>query len=272
MAATPGQKAEESTSIQGHSDENFEIRGAQDEESMVESVSEIGGIALGAVALLVPGLGPVLTGGPMAGQAVGETVGHYLRAQMGADRQTEQAETTRESESTDAKSGAFFIAVDTYSDEEADYAANIMEQHGGKVTRMTVATEADRELPEVEVRYIPADAEVRYVARQEATDHELRPKTQEIPQSLQILHDLPNQQYLPLADTGYGTAQFPQFPRYPTEQNARPRRAQDGYALDPVAPLSPINWIDPNIGLGNYDLYDPATRAQDNSQPPDHLK
>ncbi|ARU62274.1 hypothetical protein CBW65_15585 [Tumebacillus avium] len=345
MASNPAQKTEETTSIQGQSGENFEIRGGLEEANMVESLSEIGGIALGAVAFLVPGLGPVLSGGPVAGLAVGDTVGHYMSAQMGLEREEEQGQQQSRQQQGQQSSrqnqpdaereqqGSFFLSVDTYSPQEADFASNIMEQHGGKVTRMTINEEES--VPEQEeVRYIPSDADTRYVAETDAP----RPKTQEIPSSLRILqdapkapaasineqHDLPDLQGIPVEpntqyvaqtdadiqyaaqsdaqqetaeqmtvtnDIGVGrqgiitqgqlysppeeqkrdddsqNAQFPQFPAFP--QNERTIPAQDGYELDPVAPLSPQNWIDPNIGLGNYDLYDPATRSRDNSQPPE---
>jgi hypothetical protein len=239
MAHSPLQQSEETTKVRRQEETDFEIRGAEEEARLVEGMSEIGGIALGTAAYLVPGLGPVLSGGPIAGQAAGDTIGHYLSAQMAEERGRKNG---REHEApaevlscSDDRQGAFFLAVDTYTEEEADYVTRILEQYGGKVTRMTVEDQTDAEPEEAEVRYVPADAETRYVA-------------------------------------GISDSQFPQFPCFPEIGSERILSAEDGYALDPVAPLSPQNWIDPNIGLGNYDLFDPATRTRDNSQPPDDLR
>ncbi|WP_132946256.1 hypothetical protein [Tumebacillus sp. BK434] len=297
MASNPAPKTEETTSIQGQAGDHFEIRGVQEEANMVEGLSEIGGIALGAAAYLVPGLGPVLSGGPVAGLAVGDTVGHYMSAQLAEERNDEQHRQERRPErpeqataSEEPPQGSFFLAVDTYTPAEADFASNIMEQHGGKVTRMPLSDEQESPQEEETVRYIPPDADIRYVAEQE----QVRLNTQEIPSSLSILpyapnvwsvpqHDLldlqgvlvePDTQYAAQTDAGipdadYQDTQFPHYPAFPEAQSERRIPAQDGYELDPVAPLSPQNWIDPNIGLGNYDLYDPAARTQDNSEPPE---
>ncbi|MCX7571575.1 hypothetical protein OS242_16625 [Tumebacillus sp. DT12] len=51
-------------------------------------------------------------------------------------------------------------------------------------------------------------------------------------------------------------------PQVTSEERRRSAR-RDGYTLDPLAPLSPQNFVDPNIGYGDFNLIDPLALSPD---------
>lgn len=52
------------------------------------------------------------------------------------------------------------------------------------------------------------------------------------------------------------------MPQVTSEERRRAAR-RDGYTLDPLAPLSPQNFVDPNIGYGDFNLIDPLALSPD---------
>ncbi len=267
MTSNPMQSAEETPNVSRENQE-YEIRDRAAEASMVENLSEIGGIALGTVAYLVPGLGPVLSGGPIVGKAVGDTVGYYLSSEMSevrderARRANRSQPARKKAADGECATGSFFLAVDTFTEEEADFVTNVMEQHGGKVSKMLLDPSGDDSPAEEEIRYVPPDAETRYIASAnrsgevclQSADH----------QALEIAR---SPESLPEDDTD---------DRLRVQESAseveadRATPAASGYDLDPITPLSPQGWIDPNIGLGSYDLRVPILQEQDDMAPPEN--
>ena len=174
-------------------------------DNPLDDVLQIGGIALGALAYLIPGMSPMITGGPAAGSAIGQTVGFYMESQMAdSDKWDEDFD-----ENEQKRHGPFFVWLDVRSDDEAQIVDRIVRQHGGT--------------PE----YIPIDDEPR---TQDEPDYTFDPPGDDIPDGYPQL-------------TGQAQRRIPHV---------------DGYDLDPLPPVSPQNYVDPNIGYGNFDLIDPA--------------
>ncbi|PWK11611.1 hypothetical protein [Tumebacillus permanentifrigoris] len=197
-------------------------------QTMISDLAEIGGVALGTVAYLYPGMSPILTGGPMAGDAIGQNIGSYMLAELGTNYSLEDEDQQRGSSTSGGQGGTWsragnfadqntsprnqsvFIAVDVHSEHEAMIVERIMLQYGGKPHRGT-SSEPDGGFPSYET--LPAN---------------------------------------PGVESHYSFAQpdstIPEEYRNP---------ALEGYPLDPIAPLSPQGFIDRNIGLGDYNLADP---------------
>ncbi|MBL0388027.1 hypothetical protein JJB07_15520 [Tumebacillus sp. ITR2] len=207
-------------------------------ETLMAEMAEIGGIALGTIAYLYPGMSPILTGGPIAGDAIGQSVGSYMLAEMGefeqaygledgpggtrlrGEAQEESTnhtnnEKTGTSSANRSGSESVFIAVDVYSEQEAMTAERIIMQYGGKPHRGT-SRDADGEFPSYE--------------------------------SLPANHGVES----PYSFGNVAPSNLPPEYRNP---------ATEGYDLEPIAPFSPQGWIDPNIGLGDTNLVDPQATA-----------
>lgn len=206
-----------------------DVEGYQNAEAQadttVQTVTELGGITLGTVATLVPGLGPVLTGGPVAGQAIGDAIGSYInsqRHQNGGEDDPFVNQRGRGARDTSAAS-MVIVMVDVNSEEEAERAAQIMAQH------------AERERPGTGV---------------DPTDHGVT----EIDDNSDV-SDVVDYSYYTAAPPGDDVEDG-----YPQETGRTVRRIpiDDGYQLDPLRPLSKQGWVDVNIGYGNLDLVDPS--------------
>lgn len=186
-------------------------------EMLLAELSEMGGVALGTLAYLYPGMSPILPGGPFTGDMVGQTVGSYMIADMEeedhpdggapAERRDEDRSADRQGE----RSESVFLTVEVHSEQEAMVAERIIVQHGGKTHRVTTNT-PDGDFPSYET--LPAN---------------------------------------PGLESLYAFAQETPSPLPAEYRNL----ATVGYPLDPISPLTPQGFIDPNIGLGDYNLANP---------------
>ncbi|MGB8955832.1 MAG: hypothetical protein WCC10_10700 [Tumebacillaceae bacterium] len=182
-------------------------------DNPLDDVMQVGGIALGTLAYLIPGMSPMITGGPAAGSAIGQTVGFYMESQMADSDKWDEAVDQDE----EKQRGPFFVWLDVRSDDEAQVVERIFRQHGG--------------IPE----HIPSED---VPGTQDEPDYTYDPPGDDIPDGSPQLA---------------GQAQR----RIPHE---------DGYDLDPIPPVSPQNFVDPNIGYGSYDLIDPAGVFKDDAK------
>ncbi|MGZ4134214.1 MAG: hypothetical protein ACXVC1_03080, partial [Tumebacillaceae bacterium] len=110
--------------------------------AIVDDLSEIGGIALGTVADLIPGMGPILSGGPVVGAIVGDVFGDYMvaRGHLNAERNA--------AGELAPDGGTVYVAVETTSEQEATEAEGIMRQHGGEPHRSMSGSRLDAEVGE----------------------------------------------------------------------------------------------------------------------------
>lgn len=115
-------------------------------DEIIGDLSEIGGIALGMIADLIPGMGPILSGGPVVGAIVGDVFGRYMVARGHLDEDSEAH--MRHA----LPVGTVYVAVAVASEEEAEEVERIMREHGGEPERsseMEDVTLANAELHEV---------------------------------------------------------------------------------------------------------------------------
>jgi hypothetical protein len=104
---------------------------------LLDDAAEIGGVAIGTISQLFPGFGPVLTGGPAAGAMVGDVFGDYLEARQ--HLQSDEEDLPRQNPNLPRYDRGVVpqhvVAVDVNNEEEARLATDIMQRHGGLVTR-----------------------------------------------------------------------------------------------------------------------------------------
>jgi len=205
--------------------------------TVVDELGEIGGISLGAAAYLVPGLSPVLVGGPIAGMAMGDAISSYVMGRMTADEQDPTSPTTRDKGKKEGQNGSerYFVVVDVDSDEEAAMASSIMQRHGAQSERATGNGNGNGD------RTNPTPAPERPRPRTDFVD------PCEVERYDRIV-DHPNTVEAPWDEQDEESPMTGIHAPY----------SQDGYTLAPIAPISPQGWIDANIGYGNYDIVDPS--------------
>jgi hypothetical protein len=208
-------------------------------DTVVDEIGEIGGITLGTAAYLIPGLSPVLVGGPIAGMAMGDAISAYILGGMDEDEDEDDLETRRETPYIPDRSGAgrngrerYFVIVDVDSEEEADLAASIMQRHSAKCVRQPrQQPEPDRQKPQTDFAD-PCEVE-RY------------DRMADYPNTLEAPWDQREPEGAPPATGIYHNPN------------------KDGYTLDPIAPFTPQGWIDVNVGFGSYDNVDPTGLTHD---------
>jgi hypothetical protein len=121
--------------------ENGRVTNEAENNSLLDEAVEMGGIALGAFAQVFPGFGPLMAGGPVVGARVGDVAGDYLEAstQRQADGDDNEDNTARQNPNlpryNPGVTPQYVIAVDVNSEEGARLAIDIMQRHGGLVTR-----------------------------------------------------------------------------------------------------------------------------------------
>ena len=92
--------------------------------------SAVGAGAAGAVALLMPGVGPVIAGGIWAALAGGATAGGVVGGMVGAIEATELGPEWETSYGEPLRAGKVLVAVHARDDEQARRAAGILEKEG----------------------------------------------------------------------------------------------------------------------------------------------
>lgn len=201
---------------------------------LVDEISDIGGISLGAAAYLIPGLSPVLVGGPLAGMAMGDAISAYVTSQMGPEAATPGTAQTTGTPDTN-RSDRYFVIVDVDSEAEANLAAGIIQRHGGQTERPADNPEQEPERPKPKTDFAdPCEVE-RY---DRVVDH---PNTVETP---------------------WDDRQPEGFPPI-TGDHHNP--LVDGYSMEPIRPISPQGWIDANIGYGDLNIVDPSPMTNDDN-------
>ncbi|HEU4965743.1 MAG TPA: hypothetical protein VFV52_18185 [Bacilli bacterium] len=218
--------------------------GAGEADDAVRTLTELGGITLGTMATLLPGLGPVLTGGPVAGKAVGDTVGDYLNAMRHADGGENDPFVLQQGHGMQDTTPAemVIVTVDVQSEQEAEQAMSIMKRYANGFHR-TQGTTRSKHRPGTGVD--PID----YGGSELGDNSDI------------------NESSYPLdAVAPPGDVQPDGYPQA-VGQSGRRIPADDGYELDPLRPVSDSHWVDPNVGYGNLDIVDPAlTYAPDLAQ------
>jgi hypothetical protein len=246
---------------------------------IIEDLSEIGGIALGTVADLIPGLGPVLSGGPIVGAIVGDVFGDYMVAR----RHLTPAQDAAGEEAP--RNGAVYVAVEVANEEEAQLAERIIREHNemphrsavtsqqanGAHTSVAVAstgmdTLSKHSISGVDVNpyedRITADLPADGAFTATTSERALMDASPDFPRndvpegpSEPPCEEIPEVRLEPNGDD------IPDGLPQPSGHAKRRIPYRDGYDLDPLPPLSPRGWIDPNIGLGDSELADPTIFA-----------
>ena len=199
-------------------------------DNPLDDVLQVGGIALGTLAYLVPGMSPMMTGGPAGGSAVGQTVGFYMESQMADSDKWDEPE----DKNAAGQRGPYFVWLDVHSEDEAKVVDRILRKHGGTPERIVEKPEADpTDIPDGK---LPVRTDKERVDRQDEPEYTFDPPGDDIPDGYPQL-------------SGHAERRIPQ---------------EDGYDLDPLPPATATTrWVDPNIGYGSYDLVDPAAVFQD---------
>jgi hypothetical protein len=226
-------------------------------QTMIADLSEIGGVALGTVAYLYPGLSPILTGGPIAGDAIGQSIGSYLLAELGQNFGVQE---DRPGASPSAGGSSTMVGTAESAGGNGALAGTPenAESNGALAGTVSFADQGGGD-----------DKRSVFVAVDVRTEHEAM-----IAERIMLQYGGEPHR----ASSGDHAGEFPSFDTLPANPGvespfsfarqddgipsttipaANRNPALEGYPLDPIAPLTPQGFIDPNIGLGDYNLADP---------------
>ena len=108
----------------------LESTGAESEAAQDAFVGGVVGLAAGMVAVIVPGIGPLLAAGPLAGAIGGLGVGAAAGGVIGLLKDHGISEEEAEFYAEGVKRGGALVTVQRVSDEQASKAKEIFERHG----------------------------------------------------------------------------------------------------------------------------------------------
>lgn len=108
----------------------LESTGAESEAPRDAWVGGVVGLAAGMVAVVIPGIGPLIAAGPIAGAIGGLTVGAATGGVIGLLRDHGVSEDEAEFYAEGVKRGGALVTVQGVSDDRAAIARKIFEKHG----------------------------------------------------------------------------------------------------------------------------------------------